>query len=519
MTTGAAADAVDEQRLLLSRDFDSSATDHDVSSPANRGDKRVSSFYILVILLAQILAFQLSNTLMEPAMASIEEAVICREHFSNVTITNPAKDPRCKSESVQSELSMLQGLEMTFSLIPGLLTSVAYGIAAEKYGRRPILIICTFGMMLAYPLDLVVLRWFPVKLIWFVPVVYFIGGGLHVLLALIYTIASDVTSPAQRSTVYFYVSASLAGTWLLGNPLAYLAMKYGPWTTGCLACLCFAVPFILALIIPETSHIKRLHDGNSDNDDATRPGSISHSATPSKPRWAIILSSTTAEIASLRSALQNNANLALLLSSTLLTKLGSWVSTLLMLFISKRFSFSWAEAQLVLSVKAFSKLVLVLLVLPLISQTLIQAEVSPPRKDLLLARYCIVLAALGAFGIAFSPSVVILMVCLVPFALSEGFDASIRSLIVQRATANGQVAIIFAVVSLLENLGIMVAGPGMAYAFRIGLGLGQQWYGLPFIVAGVLMMTAAVIVLSLRADDEHVPTSLEDPNATDPDQV
>lgn len=112
--------------------------------------------YIVAILLAHIVALELSNSFIEPSLGQLEEAAICRDYFGNDDVRDPATDPRCKSEPVQSELSMLQGVELTIALLPGLLTSVPYGIAAERYGRRVILIVCTFGLMLMYPLDLVV---------------------------------------------------------------------------------------------------------------------------------------------------------------------------------------------------------------------------------------------------------------------------------------------------------------------------------------------------------------------------
>lgn len=505
-----------EQAPLLGED-DARRHDNGLHAPPTlkRRSKTASSAAacVVAIVLAQIVALELSNSFIEPSLGELEEAAICRDYFANDDVPDPATDPRCKSEPVQSELSMLQGVEMTIALLPGLLTSVPYGIAAERYGRRIILIVCTFGLMLMYPLDLVVVRYLPVKFIWLVANTNYVGGGVHVMMALLYTIVSDVTTQAHRSTVFFYMAAARAGTALLGNPLAYLAMKKGgPWLTGCLSSGCLVVMFLLSFAVPETGRHPRGLPGKdaAGGREPCRTASllstpmVASSAETAAAASASASSSTLRGMAaSIQPALRSNKTVAVLLCSTLFTKLGSWVSPLLMQFLSKRLSYSWAEASLALSVKAFSKLALVLIVLPLVSQALVRAKVPPRKKDLLIARWCVVFAMAGAFGIAFASNAAVLVCFIVPFSLTEGFDASIKSLLAQVA-GDGQLAVLFSVVSLLENLGIMVAGPGMAYAFRLGLQWGGAWLGLPFIVAGVIMAFAAAIVLSVRVEDmEH----------------
>lgn len=163
MSARTAESTSDEQAPLLGEDDARRRHDNGLQ-PATPARKRRSkkpktasgAAYIVAILLAQIVALELSNSFIEPSLGQLEEAAICRDYFGNDDVRDPATDPRCKSEPVQSELSMLQGVELTIALLPGLLTSVPYGIAAERYGRRVILIVCTFGLMLMYPLDLVV---------------------------------------------------------------------------------------------------------------------------------------------------------------------------------------------------------------------------------------------------------------------------------------------------------------------------------------------------------------------------
>lgn len=152
---------------------------------------------------------------------------------------------------------------------------------------------------------------------------------------------------------------------------------------------------------------------------------------------------------------------------------------------------------MVTTIKYLTKLILVLFILPFISQLLLRARVSPLAKDLLVARCCIVVTAIGTFGIALATTPAMLFAFLVPFAFLEGFNASVKSLLAQLAE-DGQTAILFTAVGALESVGTIVAVPAMASIFGVGLRWGEQWYGLVFVLAGLMFSIAAMIVLGVR---------------------
>lgn len=155
---------------------------------------------------------------------------------------------------------------------------------------------------------------------------------------------------------------------------------------------------------------------------------------------------------------------------------------------------------MVTTIKYLTKLILVLFILPLISQLLLQARVSALAKDLLIARCCIVVTAIGTFGIALAATPAMLFTFLVPFAFLEGFNASVKSLLAQLA-GDSQTAILFTAVGALESLGTIIALPAMASIFSVGLRWGEEWYGLAFMLAGLMFSITAVIVLGVRLDD------------------
>ncbi|KAK8920227.1 MFS efflux pump atnC [Metarhizium anisopliae] len=122
------------------------------------------------------------------------EGNICQILHPNVT--NPVADLRCKDAEVQAELSLVLGLESTFGLLPTLLFSIPYGMAADVYGRKPIVILSAIGELNApegrFP------NIFPSRLLWAVPLTSVVGGGSAIALTILYAMANDVVSKSQR---------------------------------------------------------------------------------------------------------------------------------------------------------------------------------------------------------------------------------------------------------------------------------------------------------------------------------
>ncbi len=149
--------------------------------------------------------------------------------------------------------------------------------------------------------------------------------------------------------------------------------------------------------------------------------------------------------------------------------------------------------------------------MPLISQALTAAKMAPVVRDSRIALCSLFGTMTGAFGISVASNYVVLMPFLALFALSDVYTATMHSLLALLAPQD-TVATLFSVMGVMRCLGMMIAGPSMAAAFRIGLNWGKNWVGLPFVVAGMLMSIAAVIVMRVpvRAPDESRRDSAED---------
>ncbi len=91
---------------------------------------------------------------------------------------------------------------------------------------------------------------------------------------------------------------------------------------------------------------------------------------------------------------------------------------------------------------------------------------------------------------------------MVLFTLGAGYTPTARSLStsIVDATYTGptsDIARLYAVISVTEWIGSLIAALVMSYSLSIGIRWGQEWPGLPFGIAAVLFAITAVISFSI----------------------
>jgi hypothetical protein len=185
-------------------------------------------------------------------------------------------------------------------------------------------------------------------------------------------------------------------------------------------------------------------------------------------------------------------------------------------FMSKKFLYSLAQSAFISPIYDAFK-ILVLFTLPFLVKYLRENQgLSPPVTDLLLARWSLLLIAIGSGIIAFSPEIVTFIIGkpvqllshskfdsdlhqtgLFVVSLGTGATSVLRSVVTSRVSKH-QYAALYSGLNVVQTLAMLVAGPLFANTFSAGLNIG--FIGLPFLVLGTAQILAAITLLFVRLE-------------------
>jgi len=312
-----------------------------------------------------------------------------------------------------------------------------------------------------------------------------------------------------RSATFFLLAAANMGGELLGSPMAYLAMQRGAWLTAFLGLALMCLSMVCALALPET------HPRMADRPRPQQPDEPC--AAPHSTKGLLSLSAMRkglggfkTELAkSFRVVFLDDKRIGILLSGFVASSLGRFAMSLLVQYAAKRYGWSWSQvrvvfrrrliqanivqAGLLVSVNALGCLVPIVIIVPLASRALTKLSIPALVKDLWIARISAVCLVIGTFGVGLAPTAALMVIGLVVSAFGFGYGPAMRSLLTA-TVGSDQVAMLYGMMGLLQNTGLIIAGPLIAVEFRVGLEWGGFWVGLPFLAAGCLCSVAAVII-------------------------
>jgi MFS family permease len=149
-----------------------------------------------------------------------------------------------------------------------------------------------------------------------------------------------------------------------------------------------------------------------------------------------------------------------------------------------------------LTLRAAVDLALLSVGLPLFNRLLDRRRTqSAYTKDLLISRLSVALFAIGSLAIALAPSVSLVALGIIIFALGSGFPPAARSLATSFVRQD-ETGLLYTALALTQTIGGLTAGPVLALSFEWALNhLGREWTGVPFaIVAG--LFTCGFLALS-----------------------
>ncbi|KAI7617559.1 MFS general substrate transporter [Hortaea werneckii] len=482
--------------------------------------------YLLMLVIFLVGA---SDSIVESPTTRIFESVICYRYFesedpSKIQLGRAAVGPGaiggveeryCKADSVQQQLASLAGYQTLFEGFPSLLLAVPFGWLADKYGRKPVLMLGLFSFLLKLLwIQLVTWFWqaFGIRMTWLSALHALLGGGSPVASSLFFVVLSDIVPQDHRASTFLRVGASELAAKVVVPPISASLMTINPWIPSLIGTGLLLVCFLTYSIVPETldyyqpaqrPSASHLTSTSTETTQQPKPPSSdshpTHHSHPTKPLTRLLHSLHTAT-----AFLTHDARIPLLILPFIGHSLIAQTSQLLLQYTSKRYHLTFSQATFLTTILNAVKVLLLFALLPYASTLAMQHfRLSAQRKDLYLARASQGFVFVGWTMIGGSPNLVCVVVSMVIAALGQSTYFLIRSLLTSLVPA-GQIARVYSIVSLVDVVGAMLGSPLLAGLFGRGLALGGGWVGLPFYFLGLISAGFAVLlfVVGLRKGEE-----------------
>ncbi|KAF4587170.1 MFS transporter [Ophiocordyceps camponoti-floridani] len=444
---------------------------------------------------------------MEPSTLEIVEDIICRGHFPDHKLRMPVVDGRCKDAAVQKTLAMIRSWSMSADMLIPLVVQVPYGIVADRYGRKTVLILAFVGCVLQTSWVILVLRLPDIFSVWsllYGSAAYAIGGGGQMAAAMIWTIVTDITPISDRTTVFYQLQACYLLFAVLVNPLSAFLLSIDPWIGMWLGFGALIVSVASACLIPETLRLRQR------NDETEHVSSARDGETPmtSKAAWFVEVGEAVrrdvGHVWHFVFASRSIVTIILAYGLYIPAKLG--VRLNILQYMTRRFGWEWSTATYISTISNITSVIVLLFILPCISAILVKRHnYNTLGRDLLLSRVSSFLVVLGGFLLAFASTRWLFISSLVITSLGTGFTVLCRALLNALVEAH-TVATVNTIMSMIETLVSLVGAPSLGWLLSRGLEVGGPWLGLSFLVSSALSALSFLAISFYRVPDE-VPST------------
>lgn len=471
---------------------------------------------LMITLYAIILFVETGHAMTHGPITRIFESIACKNYYE---IADPSKidsdgqvpEDLCKLSQIQGEMATIKGVLEFFDGVASIILAIPYGLLADRIGRKPTIMLSIPGFVLNMVITGTVLWWsnvFPLRAIWLSALAWLFGGGLVVAAALIWTMMADVTTEEQRSAMFFQFGVVVMGSDFLSNSFGSWLMTYNPWWPLLLGWGIIVVGLCLGLTLPETRDAFALIP-KSDQEEDLELSDISTlaedegsplpytKAGPAKEPAQPFLTRVKTSVKAYGFFFQDK-QVMLLSSAFLVYKLSRGSSWFLIQYVSIRYGWHLAAANMLTSLKAILMVFLFVAILPLASWYLQKKRGTDSRaKDMILTKFSVVCLLVGTLGMGLSPHIAIMIIFLVIQTMGAGFVYTTRA-VVTTMIQRDQTARLFTLIEIIQALGMILASPIMTGFFNWGLHLGGFWIGLAWIVAAGLFGIVGAIIWRVR---------------------
>ncbi|KAL2863440.1 putative MFS transporter [Aspergillus lucknowensis] len=486
---------------------------------------------LMITLFTMVLAVEVGFVMAGGPMTRIYESIACREHYAQF---DPAKigsdgqvaEELCKGKEVQSEVAAVKGYMEFFEGVISVFLAAPYGLLADRFGRKWALCFGIPGFILNCIIMFIVMWFsdiFPLRAVWASCLTFVFGGGPVVTLAIIYTMMADVTTEEERALMFFRFGVASMGADFISSAASSYLMVLNPWIPLLIGWSVVGVGVFLALFLPETRdavvpgsfgkasemELDRLSSTNDDHrissekfradpmdDTEDDLGENIPFAVKTKHRSFASLASTIRSTITPYGFIFRAKRVLLLLTAFLVYRLSRGSSWFLVQYISARYSWTLAQANLLISFKPALTIPLFLLIIPAISKRMLR-RMKSDQKDLQLARASLMFLVAGTLGIGLSTSIGMLIPSLIIQTLGSGFVYLTRSLITTLVRRD-ETARLFTVIEGLQAIGNVIASLSITTVFQLGLELGGPWIGLAWMMTSTAFCFVGVAIWAFR---------------------
>ena len=337
----------------------------------------------------------------------------------------------------------------------------------------------------------------PLQLTWLSSVFYLIGGGPIVAAAIGITMVSDIAPPEKRTTIFLYLTASVLVAEIVAPIMSARLMESGDWYPLVLALVFQQVGVLLAVLFPETLHMREKS--------ATQPNIRHNLELPSAGH----IFSPKQQLRHFQEAFQflkSDLTLALVVFTFMANRLGRQGITLLVRYASKRYNWEIKQAAYLLSFRAATNLAAIIVLLPFANYVLLKHIRLPAYwADLWIARGSIILAAISFLVIGLAAHPALLIIGLLIYNLGTGYNAAMRSVSIHviGGQSSPDIGKLMSTIAIVESFGALVAGPLLNRLFQWGISLGSVWVGLPFLAGMFVFAGLSAVTFKIHVEEKE----------------
>ncbi|KAB8251033.1 major facilitator superfamily domain-containing protein [Aspergillus flavus] len=462
-------------------------------------NRHYNPLYIAVVASLTFLITDIAGQIIVAPRLAIFEHIICKAYYTQVSGAAGTGMGDCKVEPVQSELALINGWREMFDNIPAIAVSIPYGVVADRFGRKKVLLIAMVGCLLS-DIWVGVVTWFPdtfpLRAVWFSGIWQLIGGGGASISSMAFAMIADSCPADLRTTAFSQVHAAVLVAELVSVPAGAALANFNPWIPVFGAAIFMVLGILFAyVVVPDVRPAGSKSEGGSDGD-------FLSSAQESHPTWLMSIHHRWRKIVDefrKDSSWIRDVNVLLIMASFFVCQLGRMISGITLQYAAAKFHWKFDKASLLVSLRAGVNLFVLAAIIPALSYILVKRfKLNDVVKDKRITQINGVCLIIGSFVMFLAASPGTLVFGQTVFALGFAFSVTARSFLTGMVDPM-HIGTVFTGVTTMLYGGLVIGSPMLAKTLQWGLQLGGIWVGLPFLLAAVLFTLALGAISAARS--------------------